>query len=154
MSGFSGPAQGQIPGTTTNDNATAGRIGEYVESVILVGSAVSVTSGASKTIASISLTAGDWDVDQVMYFVPAATTNVTQMLCSFSLTTNVIDTTPGRFNSLTLPAFVPGATSLAVALPAYRFSLSGSTTIFAIANATFTVSTMTSYTIIRARRPR
>jgi hypothetical protein len=49
-----------IKGTTTNDSAAAGYVGEYVESVV---SAVnSPSSGAYGDLTSISLTAGDWDV--------------------------------------------------------------------------------------------
>ena len=53
---------GAILGTTTNDNAAVGYIGEYVESNISSSSAVSFTTNVSKNITSISLTAGDWDV--------------------------------------------------------------------------------------------
>lgn len=47
-------------GTTTNDAATAGQIGEYVESVVGNTNAPATTNFGDMT--SISLTAGDWDV--------------------------------------------------------------------------------------------
>jgi hypothetical protein len=50
-------------GTTTNDNATAGTVGEYVSSV--AGYSNFPTSGQYGDLTSISLTAGDWDVTVV-----------------------------------------------------------------------------------------
>lgn len=57
---FSPTTQG-IVGTTTNDNAAAGYVGEFISSVVLVGSAVSVTANVNFNVTSISLSAGDWD---------------------------------------------------------------------------------------------
>ena len=48
-------------GTTTNDNASAGQVGEYIEST--VGPYTVTTTVSNPT--SISLTAGDWDVTVV-----------------------------------------------------------------------------------------
>lgn len=48
-----------IIGTTTNDNASAGYIGEYVEGS---GTLNNVSTSTYYDITSISLTAGDWDV--------------------------------------------------------------------------------------------
>jgi hypothetical protein len=56
------PAVGQIPGTATNDDAAAGKLGEIISSNIVVGSAVSLTTNTPANITSLSLTAGDWDV--------------------------------------------------------------------------------------------
>jgi hypothetical protein len=48
-------------GTTTNDNASAGQVGQYIEST--VGPYTVTTTVSNPT--SISLTAGDWDVTVV-----------------------------------------------------------------------------------------
>lgn len=144
-----------LPFVKTNDLAQTGDIGEYVESVIASGSAVSIVNGTAKTITSISLTAGDWDIDTSMYFLFPAATSVTQTIASISGTTNTLDTTSGKFASHSYTAFVPGnATSLSENIPPYRLSLSGTTTVFMIAQANFTVSTLTVYGLIRARRAR
>jgi hypothetical protein len=58
---FSPTTQG-IVGTTTNDSAAAGYQGEFISSVVLVGSAVSVTANVNFNVTNISLTAGDWDL--------------------------------------------------------------------------------------------
>lgn len=146
---------GQYPGTTTNDNATAGNVGEYVESVIPTGSATPLVSNTTKTITSISLTAGDWDVDGVINFLTATTTSVTYIQAGLSLVTNTQDLTAGRTTELTIPATVPGAaTLLSKEFPPYRLSLSGTTTIFLIGASIFTVSTNAGWGLIRARRVR
>ena len=59
---------GQTPGTTTNDSAAAGNVGEVMKNVKASGSAVSLTNNTAATIATITLTAGDWDVSAHGYF--------------------------------------------------------------------------------------
>lgn len=146
---------GHMNGTTTNDNAAAGEVGEYVESVILSGSATSLVSATAKTVTSISLTAGDWDVRGVTYITGTASTNFTQYGISISGTTNTLDLAPGRINFFTISTgTVPSSSLTGNMLPPYRLSLSGTTTVFLIAQATFTVSTATAYGIISARRVR
>jgi hypothetical protein len=148
-------AAGQLPAEPSNGNASAGKVGEYIESVIASGSAVSLTTATAKTVTSISLTAGDWDVDCVVYYSLGGTTNYTDYRASLSLTTNTLDVTPGRLADTSVPANAPGALgALSQSVPPYRFSLSGTTSIFLIAQSSFTVSTMSAYGIIRARRVR
>ena len=54
---------GQRTGTSTNDSAAAGKVGEYIESVTTFTNAGASTVFSDLT--SISLTAGDWDVTMV-----------------------------------------------------------------------------------------
>lgn len=141
-------------GTATNDSANAANVGEYIESVIVVGSAVALVSATPKTVTSISLTAGDWDVSANIGFNPAASTSATVLVASASLTTNTVDATNGRFSALLFPATVTAGTNWGLPLQPVRFSLSGTTTIFLVASSTFTVSTMGAYGLLRARRVR
>lgn len=146
---------GHYTGEPSNGSAAAGEIGEYSESILAVGSATSVTTATPKTIVSLSLGAGDWDVSGVLSWVTAGTTSLTAAFSSLSLTTNVVDATVGRSTGGFFAAVVAGATT-AVNVPVgpLRFSLSGTTSIFLVANQQFTVSTATAYGIIRARRVR
>lgn len=148
--------KGQFPGTATNDSATAGNIGEYVESVIASGAATSLTTGTPKTITSISLTAGDWDVSGNISFITVAGTSVTGTFSSISGTTNTMDATAGKQAGGFWAAIVPGASTPAFSTPVgpYRLSLSGTTTVFLVAQGFFTANTLTGYGIIRARRAR
>lgn len=144
-----------ITGTTTNNNASAGSVGQYIESIIVSGSAVAVVTATAKTVTSISLTAGDWDVDGIISYLPANTTNVTAFVGSYALVTNTLDVTPGRVVAPPMAAKVfDGTTAVHAPMPHYRFSLAATTTVFLIAFSTFTVSTNVAYGMIRARRVR
>lgn len=149
-------ARGQLPGETSTGAASAGNVGEYIESVIVSGSAISTVTGTAKTVTSIPLTAGDWDVSGNISFITATSTSVTGVSASISGTTNVNDLTPGKFSGLFFGATVPGAATPALAIPIgpYRLSLSGNTTVFLIQTSFYSASTLTAYGIIRARRVR
>jgi hypothetical protein len=54
---------GQLPGTATNDNASAGNVGEYIESLKTTSTTGSTTLGTyTDAGVSIALTAGDWSI--------------------------------------------------------------------------------------------
>ena len=145
-----------IIGTTTNNNANALSIGEYVSGTLAAGSATSLSTGTAKTIISISLTAGDWDVAATGYILPAATTQVASVASSISQTNNTLDTTNGSIVSNALGNMVVATFSTEHGVPVVpvRISLSGTTTIYLVMSATFSVSTITAYGNIRARRVR
>ncbi len=143
-----------IVGTTTNNNANAGSVGEYVQSVLATGSSVTLATGVTSNVTSISLTAGDWDVTGAVDFTFGATTSYTNLIGSVSSTSATIGAQDSKFDFET-PAAVPTAGADATfPLPVVRFSLSGTTTVFLVAQGTFTVSTLKAYGTIRARRIR
>lgn len=143
-----------IVGTVSGDNAAAGSVGEYIESVITSGSEVALTSGAAKTVTSIVLTAGDWDVSGIVYHHPAATTSYTRYIGSLGTATDTLNTTVGRFVDFSQPAFVSGGLTFNDVIPPYRINVSSSQTVYLVALGTFTVSTSAAYGMIRARRVR
>ena len=145
-----------IVGTTTNNNANALSVGEYVSGTLAVGSATSLSTGTAKTIISISLTAGDWDVAATGYILPAAGTQVASVASSISQTNNTLDTANGSIvvNALGNMVVATFSTEHGVPVVPVRISLAGTTTIYLVMSATFSVSTMTAYGNIRARRVR
>ena len=146
---------GQYPGTTTSDAATAGNIGEEVESIIGTGAAFTLTTATSHNLTSIALLPGDWDVMGQASFTTTTNTSVTNIQGSLSLVVSVVDTTAGRFMSNWTGAAIPGnGNVLALGISPVRFSFSVSTTINMVTQATFTVSTLTSWGMIKARRSR
>ena len=164
VSWFSYPVSGSasaVKGTTTNDNAPAGFLGEFITATVASGAAVALTSTVQANIASISLTAGDWDVSAVADLLTGAATSVSFIsagLGTVSATqlTQVGGGGVGTDPLVTLadPAFVPGVTTLTLSLPPVRVSLAATTTIFFVALCTFTVSTLSAFGTIRARRMR
>ena len=56
-----------IIGTNAANNVNAGGVGEFVTATQSTN--VPLTSGTNASIVSISLTAGDWDIEGLLYFV-------------------------------------------------------------------------------------
>lgn len=144
-----------IIGTTTNNSAAAGSVGEIISSNIVQISAVSVSSGTNNDITSISLTAGDWDVYGNIYYIIAGGA----MVQYFQGWVNNASATSPDGSLTTLDNY--GATGLALVLgqagqvvPSRRFSLSTTTSIYLSCAPGFTVGTMTACGTIFARRRR
>lgn len=143
-------------GTTTNDDAAAGSIGEYVSSTLAQASATSLTTQTAKTVTSISLTAGDWDVDGVVNFIFGLTTNAIALYGGISTTNNTLganNTFAGVTNDSSGVVY-GNVLQVRNMVPHQRISISGTTTVYLIAYADFTVSTTTVHGLIRARRVR
>ncbi len=149
-----GATPGPILGTTQADNANSGIVGEYISSSLSIGSAVTLTTLIAKDVTTISLTPGYWDVFGYVYWTPGASTSWTDIYCSISGTTNTLNFTVGRYNTHSTAANVPGANDFGKALAPYRLSLATTTTVYLVAFATFSVSTMKAYGYIAARRMR
>ena len=141
-----------IIGTTTNDNAAAGSVGEYVSSNVPQSSGVSITSNTDTNITTISLTAGDWDVNGNVYLEPTniatfsagkiwtSTTSATKP--NDSSVTGILGSTSIFFNAMSFSA------------PTIRVSIASTTTVYLSARATFSAGTMTGYGNLVARRRR
>jgi|SRR6267154_54242 len=152
------PTTGGIIGTTTNNNADAGKVGEFVSSVILVGSAVALTTNTTANITSVSLTAGDWDIYGELWTGGTATAVIQKISAGITATSATMPTTPSTSTSNILS----GTLSLTVGtdfIPIFdvspcRISLSGTTTIYLVANNSFTTEAVNGYGKLCARRVR
>lgn len=135
-----------IKGTTTNDNAQAGSIGEYATAT---ATSANLTSGTSATVTSVSLTAGDWDVSGTCQWNPGgATITVLQLGIS-----NTAATLAGLGSAMTL--FGSWTSGNVLSTPVVRFSIASTTTAYLVTNATFSGGTGTTCQgVIRARRVR
>lgn len=147
------PTAGQLVGTATNDNATAGNVGEYVTATATAGS-VSVTANVSINITSISLTAGDWDVIGIINYLPATTTTIQTCYSSISNTTGTLGAAAFMAQQSFVPGTVLGNNPYGLITMPTRITLTTTTTIFLVGNTNFGVSTMTAGGTIRARRVR
>jgi len=143
-----------IIGTTTNNDAAAGSVGEFVSSVIAAASAVSVTSTTIKDITSISLTAGDWNVWGNVVFLFATATNYTALI-SWVSSTSVTQPDASLITDFSNSGNAPGnGSAISCNTLMRRFSLSGTTTIYVSSQQVFTGGTMTACGGIYARRIR
>jgi hypothetical protein len=143
-----------VQGTNTNDNASAGYVGEYISGSREVGSLLALTPGTPVNVTSISLTAGDWLVNAQAYLNLAATTSYTSFISSISGTSATLDSTAGRLMRFDTPAAVPGNTNITFGAMTYRLKLAATTTVYLVSQATFTVSTANTWGYIGATRLR
>lgn len=140
-------------GTTTNDSAAAGTIGEYLEQEVLAGAAVAVSTSTSTDIVSRQLTAGDWMVQGVVAHVGASGTVSTLAAQWLSATSATPPTLPrGGYSQLHATQAATGLQLIPTGI--VRFSLANTTTIYLTAYNSFSVSTLTAYGIIKAWRVR
>jgi hypothetical protein len=145
-----------IIGTTTNNSAAAGSVGELIFAELLNGSGqdLQITTNTLTNMLTISLTAGDWDVWASVVFEAGGATLVTHLVSGISLV------------SVTLPdiAYL-GSYTVATALnlnsgnqscsPAQRpISLTTTTNLYLVVKGIFTVSTLFVVGGIYARRRR
>lgn len=146
---------GQYSGTTTNNNATAGNIGEFVTAQLLSASQISLTTSTAANITSISLTAGDWDVWGVINYAPGASTVTTDLVTGVNTTSATIPTVDAMARAgVAYGAGVTGGLGTGISSPVARFSLASTTTVFLVGFAAFTTSTMQASGWINARRAR
>lgn len=146
---------GQYPGEPTTGSATAGNVGELIVSNILAVSAVALTSGTPANIATITLTAGDWDIEAMACFTGGATTTVTALRASISTTSATENLASPNFAAI----HFNGSTALATfdqgfAIARNRVSISGNTQYWLVSRGQFATSTCSGYGQIRARRVR
>lgn len=142
---------GQRKGIDTNTAASAGNIGELIESSIPFGSAVSLTTSVAADVTSIPLTAGNWLVWGNVPFAAGATTTSTRHAGWISATSATFPTPPNS------GAFAESQASYSVGAPTIAtgtrsMSLAANTTVYLTAFSAFAVSTMKAYGYIGALR--
>lgn len=127
---------------------------DTITAFVATGSAVALTNVTSATVTSMTLTPGDWEVSAATNFDSSSTTSVTQLIASLSLVNATLDESAGYTNRLNIPATVPGLTYTSVLNGPVRFPVAVNTTVYLVARATFSVSTLAAWGLLRARRIR
>lgn len=117
-----------IIGTTTNNSAAAGSVGEFISSVIVSGSAVSMASNAATDMTSISLTTGDWDVWGNITFTNGGTSPSGYFGWLSQTSATLAD--PSVRSGLNFSTVIGFAANTGFTVPSQRFLLSGTTTIY------------------------
>lgn len=151
-----GPTTGlQHTGTNTNDNAASGFVGEYITAN---ASGINFAgSGAYANVASVSLTAGDWDIEGFSVMNAGTATGISTYIGGVSLSNGGLDVAnAGGFNQISLAV---GAILGQTVIPSgtRRFSLSATTSVFLLGFVVYTTAGTGSWTtnsFIRARRVR
>jgi len=125
-------------GVTDGSDAAAGQIGEYMTAT---GGPVALTSGFVANVASLALTAGDWDVSGNVQFSAGAGAHT-----FFGAGITAVDT-------LTAATFPTTALTQAISPAMRRVNVTTTTTTWLVADAGF-AGTVTVTGTIRARRAR
>ena len=144
--GATTPSTGVFVGVSTNSDAAAGQIGEYVGSDV-----ASRTIGTAATnITSISLTAGDWDLTVLFNSagVPGTTT-----LIRIGISTTSATFSGSSFDSCF--CFVDAVNGVSAGnIPSTRISLASTTTYYFVGQCYTTAITTSAQGSMRARRVR
>ena len=143
---------GQIPGTSTNDNAGSGRVGEYVSDSVT--SPVSLSSGVAADIGSVILSAGDWDVWGNLVTGPAGTTTQSNIKAWISTASATDPGAPNNGAYVDLQTAIAAGLSQCLPVGMTRISLAATTTVRLSASVAFAISTLGAYGFIGARRAR
>lgn len=144
---------GQLPGTATNDSASAGNVGQYIVATQAAGNVGS--SGTYGNITNIALTAGDWDVTGIFVLVVNGAVISGDWLVALSIYSG--NTTTDHVlgdNNLESTVPITGQATASVTISAWRVSLTGNTTIYAKARTGFSGATPNVYARLSARRVR
>lgn len=138
-----------IVGTTTNNNANAGSVGEVIAAT---GTAISLTSNTPANITSISLTPGDWDVYGSIIFIAAGSTVINAGYAGISPTSATLPNDP---NTATINGLSLGVGARLSQTPlTQRWSIASTQTVYLVGQSQFTTSTLTATGTIWARRVR
>jgi len=141
------PTGSSIIGTNTNDNATAGYVGEFVSSVVAKASAVSLSTNTPANVTSISLTAGDWDVEGNVFFNASGGAITAEAVWSSATSASTPDQSLYNGSDLTTAA-------TGFSIPKARYSLASTTPVYLSCTTTFAAGTATACGGIYARRIR
>ncbi len=135
-------------GTTTNNNAAAGSVGEVL-TANNDGAPVTLTNATATNIVTLSLTAGDWDVFGNCTFLQGTALTLGQCVVTLS---------SAAFPNVAFRSILQltSGTAMAIALPAplLRVSIASTTTVYLVGMAIDTVSGATGQGQITARRIR
>ena len=150
-----------VRGTSTNDSAAAGQVGEVISSTIVQASGISLTTNTAATVTSITLTPGDWDVNGEVWIwgAPSAGTNFTAMYAGISgsaaLPAGVgIGLAQSRAGSNNITTTATNGIPYCLPLRPCRWSVAVNTTVYLVCQATFASGSGVGSGAIWARRAR
>jgi hypothetical protein len=143
-------------GTTTNDAAASGIIGEEVNGIVSTYTDFTTTA-TYQNITSITLTAGDWDLSGFFTYSSNSATITAASNAIFVISTTTASAagaTEGRNIAYVPQAALLGTSLFSDSIAPYRVSISGTTTFYLNAQATFTLGNPQYVGGLRARRIR
>lgn len=139
---------GTIQGGVTQA-PSAGFLGERLETT---ATSVATTTATAKTIASVSLTAGIWDVSVLATALPTGGSAIMQeLVIGISTTDNTLTGTLG-IEQFQIDNVVSGLQACSGSVPSYRVTLTATTTYYLVVKNTYTSTTCPTNARISATR--
>lgn len=148
---YPNPTVQHVHGVTTNSSASAGLVGEYITSTVLIGANVALSNGSAANVTNISLTAGDWDIRGNVATNPAGGTTETTVSGYTSSASASFPTIPnsGGINVIRSSSVGAGST---VSAGIQQVLIGSTTTMYLGALVNFSGSTDNAYGFVGARR--
>ncbi len=145
------PSWGEVNiGRTDGTEPSSGKVGECKVSETVVGSAVSLSTGVARSVASLSLSPGDWEVFGCCCTNPEGSTITTDFQVCINTSVS-IGSAPNSGAHGRVAGSTTG-TNLVLSVGPRRFNITSTTTVHLVAQANFTASTNSAFGIIKARR--
>jgi hypothetical protein len=144
--GAQGPA-GTNVGVIDGSNAPAGIVGEYLQAVLTSPNQITLGNNIGANVVSLTLTAGDWDVEAQLTVVAGT---ATVWYGAISTTSATIPAGSASFGRPYVSLAIAGGS---LGLPRFRYSITASTTVYLVAQAA-AASGGTAYGYLSARRVR
>ena len=138
-----------IQGAGDGTAVPAGFIGELLSAQVLRASAVSCTTLTERTVTTLTLTAGVWDVSGSCAFSLGAGASATYQVCGIN-TAASIDFDKGRFGISA--AITATASTSAYAISTQRVLVTSTQVVYLRCDQAFSGGTCTAYGIINAVR--
>lgn len=138
--------------SSTDDDAPAGKLGEYMAAERLPGAAIPLTTATGANVTSLELTPGDWDVEGHINVIESAATVVARAY-ALSTVSGDFDATENLVNSYPTTTANNG---FSLVMPRRRISVmeATTTTVYAVVEVFFSAGTVTAHGAITARRVR
>ena len=126
--------------------------GALTLSTIITLDSVSMTNNSAGNIGSRSLEPGTYLIWGVAHYLPGASTPVSYLEASLSLTTGVRDTTPGNWANIATPSQTPGSVRTSIIVPPRPVVMAATASVFLVGFNLFTPGTLVAGGAIYALR--
>jgi hypothetical protein len=140
-------------GFADGSSAPAGDVGEYLHTFVLSGAAINLPNNTDTQIASLALTAGDWDLWGEIFVQPTAAT-ITNTFGAINTAVNTAPTVPADGVDFTDNRGISTTGLVAMNGLRTRVSIASPTTYLLVASVLFTGTSAAGYGALRARRMR
>lgn len=146
------PDGSRLVGSAALNAALPGNVGEVLATLVEQASAVDLVTGTAKSICSISIPPGEYEISGIVTFLTGTATTLGQTQGGYSNVDNsVVDDVSNAAYSLPNTGATTGAVH-SISTPIRRFATSSTVTRYLVCKATFGVSTLKAYGKIQVRR--